>query len=221
MPIRTRGPKPSEPSFRPKSRAEWRRWLEKNHAKATAVLLVCAKKATGLPTVTYDESVEEALCFGWIDGVRTAVDERFFAQRFTPRKSTSIWSKLNLERIARLKKARLMHPAGLAAFAVGERAGKHETAYAVSDRVAVPAELTAALAKNARGRAAFEQLTPGQRNAWIRSISWTKTPATRASRARDALVLVLAGRKAGETDAQAARRGVPSKAEILGKRPAK
>jgi uncharacterized protein YdeI (YjbR/CyaY-like superfamily) len=210
--------KAREGSFRPKSRAEWRRWLHQNHATKTSVLLVCAKKGTGLPTVTYEESVEEALCYGWIDGVRHAVDERFFTQRFTPRKPASIWSKLNLERIARLKKAGLMHPSGLAAFAVGKRAGRHDTAYAVSDQVKVPAELTAALARNARGRAAFEKLTPGQKKAWMRSISWTKSAATRASRAEDALLLVLAGRKAGETDAQAARRGVKSKAEILGER---
>ena len=207
-----------EPSFRPKSRAEWRRWLEQNHDEATAVWLVCAKKSAGLPTVTYEESVEEALCFGWIDGVRHSVDERFFKQRFTPRKTTSIWSKLNLERIARLRKAGLMHAAGLAAFATGKKAGRHDTAYAVSDRLEVPKELTAELARNARGRAAFESLTPGQRNGWVRSISWAKTEKTRASKAKEALLLVLAGRKAGETDAQAARRGVPSKAEILGRR---
>jgi uncharacterized protein YdeI (YjbR/CyaY-like superfamily) len=207
--------KPPEPSFRPKSRAEWRRWLEKNHAKATGVSLVCAKKGTGLPTVTYDESVEEALCFGWIDGVRHSIDERFFKQRFTPRKTTSMWSKLNLERIARLKKAGLMHASGLAAFAVGKRSGKHETAYAVREQVKVPEELTRALSKNPRGRAAFEKLSPSQKNGWVRWISWTKTPATRASRSREALLLVLGGRKAGETDAQAARRGVLSKTEIL------
>jgi uncharacterized protein YdeI (YjbR/CyaY-like superfamily) len=214
----TKTEKPKEPSFRPKSRAEWRRWLEKNHEKATAVLLVCAKKSTGLPTVTYAESVEEALCFGWIDGVRHGVDERFFAQRFTPRKPTSIWSKLNLDRVAQLKKAGLMHAAGLAAFAHGKRTGKHDTAYAVSDQLKVPAELTAALARNTRGRAAFEQLTPGQKNGWVRSITWTKSEKTRASRSIEALVLILAGRRAGETDAQAARRGVKSKAEILGRK---
>jgi uncharacterized protein YdeI (YjbR/CyaY-like superfamily) len=204
--------------FRPKSRAEWRKWLEKNHAKATAVLLICAKKGTGLPTVTYDESVEEALCFGWIDGVRNGIDDRFFAQRFTPRKPTSIWSKLNLTRVARLKKEGLMHAAGLAAFAHGKRTGKHDTAYAVGDPLEVPAELTLALAKSARGRAAFAKLTPGQKNGWVRSISWAKSEATRASRAKEALLLILAGRRAGETDAQAARRGVKSKAEILGQK---
>jgi uncharacterized protein YdeI (YjbR/CyaY-like superfamily) len=210
-----------EPSFRPKSRADWRRWLEKNHDKAQAVMLVCAKKSTGLPTVTYDESVEEALCYGWIDGVRRSLDARFFAQRFTPRKATSIWSKLNLERVARLKKAGLMHASGLAAFAHGKRTGKHASAYSVRDQVTIPAELTAELARNPRGRAAFEKLTPGQKNGWARSISWTKNPKTRASRSKEALALILAGRKSGETDAQAARRGVKSKAEILGKRGAK
>lgn len=217
MPSAARSGKVPEPSFRPKSRADWRRWLEKNHDRVKAVWLVCAKKSSGLPTVTYEESVEEALCFGWIDGVRRSLDERFFTQRFTPRKPASIWSKLNLERVARLTKAGLMQAPGLEAFAVGKRAGRHETAYAVRDVVAVPAELTAELARNARGRAAFEKLSPGQQNGWMRWISWTKTSTTRASRSKEALTLILAGRKAGETDAQAARRGVKSKAEIFGR----
>ena len=102
-----------------------------------------------------------------------------------------------------------MHPAGLAAFAQGKRSGKHDTAYAVSDPLEVPAELTAALAKSARGSAAFAKLTPGQKNGWVRWISWTKSEMTRASRAKEALLLILAGRRSGETDAQAARRGVP------------
>jgi uncharacterized protein YdeI (YjbR/CyaY-like superfamily) len=123
----TKTDKREEPSYRPKSRADWRRWLEKNHDKATAVLLVCAKKGSGLPTVTYEESVEEALCFGWIDGVRRSVDERFFTQRFTPRKPSSNWSKPNLDRVARLKKAGLMRAPGLAAFSRLGGASKPET----------------------------------------------------------------------------------------------
>jgi uncharacterized protein YdeI (YjbR/CyaY-like superfamily) len=217
----TKTEKPKEPSFRPKSRADWRRWLQKNHDRANVVWLVCAKKSAGLPTVTYEESVEEALCFGWIDGVRHSVDDRFFKQRFTPRKQTSMWSKLNLERVARLKKAGLMHAAGLTAFGVGKKAGKHDIAYAVSDRLTEPAELLDELSRNARGRAAYEKLTPGQKNGWVRWISWAKASKTRALRSKQALILILAGRKSGETDAQAARRGVKSKAEILGKSSAK
>jgi uncharacterized protein YdeI (YjbR/CyaY-like superfamily) len=211
----------AERSFmtRATSRAEWRRWLAKNHAAKASVILLYARKDSGEPSVTYEESVEEALCFGWIDGVRRSLDAGHYTIRFTPRKPTSMWSKLNLERIARLTKAGKMHAAGRAAFERGKSSGRHDTAYAIRDEVRMPAELRAELARNPRGRAAFEALPSGQKKAWMRSISWGPAgAATRVRRANDALVLILAGRKAGETDAQAARRGIPSKARILGRR---
>jgi uncharacterized protein YdeI (YjbR/CyaY-like superfamily) len=117
-----------------------------------------------------------------------------------------------------LTKAGKMHAAGRAAFERGKSAGRHDTAYAIRDEVRMPAELRTELARNRRGSAAFEALPPGQKKAWMRTISWaTASAATRTQRAKDALVLILAGRKAGETDAQAARRGIASKARILGR----
>lgn len=209
---------PALVTVQPRSAAEWRRWLAKHHASATVALVVFAKKGSGEESLTWEESVEEALCFGWVDGVRGSVDETHFSVRFTPRKPSSIWSKRNVDTVERLKKAERMHPAGLAAFEHGKRQGAHGRAYAISDAVEMPAELTAALAKNARGKKAFEALSPGQKKGWARSVAWAKTAETRASRAHDALLLILAGRKSGETDNMAARRGIPSKAEILGAR---
>jgi len=148
------------------------------------VLLVYARKGSGEPSVTYEESVEEALCFGWIDGVRQ-LDDTHFTTRFTPRKPTSISSKINVERLI---EAGRMRPAGLA-----------------PSKRAMPAELREALARDRRGRAAFEALTPARRSAWTRWVAWAARDATRKQRARDALLLIRAGRKAGETDAQAAR----------------
>lgn len=210
----------SKPSLttRAKSRAEWRRWLARHHAEKAEVILVYARKDCGERSVTYEESVEEALCFGWIDGVRRKLDADHYTVRFTPRKPTSMWSKLNLERVARLTNAGKMHAAGRVAFERGKSAGRHDNAYAISDRVLMPVELRAELARNRRGRVAFAALPPGQKKGWMRWISWATGEATRRKRAKHALVLVLAGRKAGETDAQAARRGVPSKARILGRR---
>jgi uncharacterized protein YdeI (YjbR/CyaY-like superfamily) len=200
-----------------KNRAEWRRWLTKNHADKRSVVLVYARKNSGEPSVTYDESVEEALCFGWIDGVRRSLDDAHYTVRFTPRKPSSIWSKINLERIARLTRAGKMRAAGRAAFERGKTAGKHARAYAIRDEVPMPVELRAALARDPAGKRAFEALSPGQKKGWARSISWATRDSTRVQRAKDALRLILAGRKPGETDAQAARRGVPSKARILGR----
>ena len=208
---------PAATTTRAKSRAEWRRWLAKHHDKCAAVLLVYARKESGEPSVTWHESVDEALCFGWVDGVRGKLDETHFTVRFTPRKPTSIWSKLNLERVARLNEAGLMHPAGLAKYEHGRQKGQHAKAYAIRDVVAMPSELKAALARNARGRKAFEALPPGQRKGFTRWVVWAKQAATREQRAHDALLLILAGRQHGETDMMAARRGVASKAEILGR----
>jgi uncharacterized protein YdeI (YjbR/CyaY-like superfamily) len=204
-------------SVRPKSRVAWRRWLEKNHGTVTAALVVFARKGSGEPSVTYEESVEEALCFGWIDGVRRTVDATHYVMRFTPRRPKSIWSQLNVERVARLTRAGLMHAAGRAAFELAKKNKSHQNAYRTRDPVAMPPELRAALSKNRRGREAFEQLTPGQKKAWSRWVTWVKGESTRKSRAESVPILILAGRKAGETDAQAARRGVRSKAEILGR----
>lgn len=99
--------------MRAKSRAVWRAWLVRHHATAREVTLIYARKGSGKPSVTYDESVEEALCFGWIDGVRGAVDAQHYCVRFTPRQPASRWSKANLERLARLVQTGRMHPAGL------------------------------------------------------------------------------------------------------------
>jgi uncharacterized protein YdeI (YjbR/CyaY-like superfamily) len=206
-----------EPKTSAKNRGEWRRWLARNHATSRVVVLVYAKKSSGKPSVTYEESVEEALCFGWIDGVRQTLDEHHYTLRFTPRKPKSLWSKLNLDRFARLRKAKQIHPAGLAAWKRGKSDGQRHHAYAVRDRVPVPPELRAVLAKSARGKKAYEASTPSQKKTWNRWISWAKAKETRVKRAREALQLILAGRRPGETDAQAARRGIPSKAKILGR----
>jgi uncharacterized protein YdeI (YjbR/CyaY-like superfamily) len=215
MALNRRTPKKGPARVVVKNRAEWRRWLSANHAKAAEVILVYARKDSGKPSVTYAESVEEALCFGWIDGVRGKLDEWHFTGRFTPRKPRSAWSKLNLERVARLRESGRMHAAGLAAFEQGRRSGHHARAYAIRDEVQTPAELEQELHRNRRGRLAFEALPAGQRKAWARWVAAGAREPTRVSRARDALLLILAGRKAGETDAQALRRGVQSKARIL------
>lgn len=181
------------------------------------MLLVYAKKGSSEPSIDWETSVDEALCFGWVDGVRNKLDATHFTVRFTPRKPGSLWSKKNIARVASLSEQGLMQPAGLRAFEVGRERGAHEQAYAIRDHVEMPAELEAVLAKSAGGRRLFEALTPGQRKAWTRWVAWVKSASTRSQRAKDALLLIAAGRKAGETDNQAARRGVARKAEILGR----
>jgi uncharacterized protein YdeI (YjbR/CyaY-like superfamily) len=105
-----------------KDRREWRKWLEKNHAQRDEIWLVYYKKDSGKPRVPYEDAVEEALCFGWIDGKIKKIDEACFAQRFTPRRPRSSWNDTNIQRAERLIAEGKMMPAGLAAFNSKQRA---------------------------------------------------------------------------------------------------
>ncbi len=106
---------PSSPRFF-SGPAAFRAWLEKNHARATELFVGYYKVGTGKPSMTWSESVDQALCFGWIDGVRRSVDRESYCIRFTPRKPTSTWSAINIRKVKELTKQGLMRPAGIAAF---------------------------------------------------------------------------------------------------------
>ncbi|MEO6905944.1 MAG: hypothetical protein ABI148_06255, partial [Ginsengibacter sp.] len=98
------------------TQAVFRKWLEKNHEKAGELLVGFYKVSSGKPSITWSESVDEAICFGWIDGIRRSIDEESYSIRFTPRKSTSIWSAINIKKVEELTKKKLMDPAGINAF---------------------------------------------------------------------------------------------------------
>ena len=99
-----------------KNQEEFRNWLEKNHKTETELLIGYYKVDSGRPSMTWSQSVDQALCFGWIDGIRRSIDNERYCIRFTPRKPTSIWSKINIDKIGELTKKGLMYPSGLAAF---------------------------------------------------------------------------------------------------------
>jgi uncharacterized protein YdeI (YjbR/CyaY-like superfamily) len=107
---------PITETFYPKTRSEWRRWLQKFHDKKSEIWVVYFKKVTGKPTITYEEAVLEALCFGWIDGIEKGINSESFAGRFTPRKANSNWSESNIKRYQALVKQNLMTEAGKKAF---------------------------------------------------------------------------------------------------------
>src|SRR6187455_3208682 len=119
----TKPRRPDYDSVRPRSRAAWRAWLERRHIKSKGIWLVIAKKHTGLATVSYNDAVEEALCFGWIDTTVYPVDAQFYKQLFTPRKPRSTWAASNKARVLRLIAAGLMTEAGRAAIDVAKRNG--------------------------------------------------------------------------------------------------
>jgi len=162
-------------------RAEWRRWLEENHAIATGVWLVGWRPSAGRGGVTYEESVEEALCFGWIDGQVAGVDEQRSRQYFAPRRPDSPWSGSNKERVERLTRAGLMAPAGLAAV---ERA-KTDGSWSVLDaanRLELPADLVAALDARPPARANWDAFPPSARRQMLGWIALAKRDDTRAGR---------------------------------------
>jgi uncharacterized protein YdeI (YjbR/CyaY-like superfamily) len=107
---------PPKPTFFPRP-AYFRAWLEANHDRSRELLVGFYKKDSGKPSITWPESVQVALCFGWIDGVRKSIDETSYMIRFTPRRPTGIWSSINIKFVRELTKKGLMHPAGLKAFA--------------------------------------------------------------------------------------------------------
>ncbi len=184
----TAAPKPR--FFR--SPAELRRWLERNHSKVPELWVGFHKKGSGRASITWPESVDEALCFGWIDGVRYRIDEISYRIRFTPRKPKSVWSNVNVKRVAVLKKLGRMTPAGLAAFAKADP--KKSGIYAYERRNAT---LGAAHEKrfraNKKAWTFFEAQAPWYRRTTTYWVVSAKREETRLRR----LATLIAGSEAG------------------------
>jgi uncharacterized protein YdeI (YjbR/CyaY-like superfamily) len=161
----------------------WRAWLEQHHAQPDGVWLVLAKKGTSEPTsLRYDDALDEALCFGWIDGQVRGGEGGVYHQRFTPRRARSSWSKRNVDHVQRLVADGRMHPAGLAEVERAKADGRWEAAYAGPGTIEVPADLAAALAAEPAAQAMFEVLTSQNRYAVLYRLTSAKRPETRARR---------------------------------------
>jgi uncharacterized protein YdeI (YjbR/CyaY-like superfamily) len=163
------------------SPAEFRRWLEKNHAEAREVWVGYHKKGTGRPSMTWPESVDEALCFGWIDGIRKSVDESSYTIRFTPRKRGSNWSAVNIARVAELTETGRMRPAGLEAFE--KRTDDRSRIYAYEQKGAkLDDAYEAKLKANAKAWRYFEAQSPWYRRMTSHWIMSAKREETRLKR---------------------------------------
>jgi uncharacterized protein YdeI (YjbR/CyaY-like superfamily) len=177
--------------------AAWRAWLAEHHGDDAGVRLVLAKKGslaqavTGPTALTYAEALEEALCYGWIDGQVGRRDEATFFQRFTPRRARSVWSKNNVALAQRLTEEGRMQPAGLAAVDTAKQDGRLDAAYAGAATIEVPADLKTALEAEPRALAAFAGLNGQNRYAILYRLGTAKRPATRAARI-DKFVAMLA-----------------------------
>lgn len=167
--------------FHPLSRREWREWLAENHEKSEGIWFVYFKKAANKPRVTYDEAVEEALCFGWIDSVPRKVDDERSKLLFTPRKRKSVWSKLNKERIEKLVKNGLMTEVGLQKIEAAKADGSWN-ALDASDELKIEKDLREAFKQNKQAKANFEKFPASVKRGILYWIYSAKTEATRAER---------------------------------------
>jgi uncharacterized protein YdeI (YjbR/CyaY-like superfamily) len=161
---------------------QFRAWLEEHHATATEVYVGQWRKKTGKPTLTWSEAVDEALCFGWIDGVRRSVDDERFAQRFTPRKPSSNWSAINVAKVEKLRAEGRMRAAGEAAFARRREDRTGVYSYEQRDTAALTPEEEARFRANAGAWAYFEAAPPSYRRPALWWVVSAKRPETRARR---------------------------------------
>lgn len=161
----------------------WRAWLLDNHAESSGVWLTLARKGSTVPTgLMYSQALDEALCFGWIDGQSHSQDEATFRQRFTPRRRQSAWSKRNVEHALRLESEGRMQAAGRAEMQRAMDDGRWQAAYAGPATIEVPPDLAEALAAQPRATAMFGILTSQNRFAILLRTGQAKTPETRARR---------------------------------------
>lgn len=164
------------------SRAAWERWLEKNHERSPGVWIQFAKKHAGIPSVTHDEALDAAICFGWIDGQVRRIDDRHFLQRFTPRAAGSRWSKVNCGRATRLIDAGRMRAAGLRQVEAARADGRWAAAYDSPRTAVVPEDLRLALDSSDEAKQFFATLDSRNRYAILYRIQDAKRPETRARR---------------------------------------
>ena len=181
-----------EDRLHPSSRAEWRAWLAAHHDRATGVWFVFWKKKTGRPTVAYEEAVEEALCFGWIDGLLRPVDGERSSIRFSPRRRGSVWARSNKERVARLEAAGLMTDAGRRAV---EAARSNGSWGALDDieALVVPDDLVTALETVPGASEGFDACSMSVRKMILGYLGQAIRPATRADRIERVVRVLAAG----------------------------
>ena len=168
-------------SFYARDRRAWRAWLEKNHARGKGVWLIRYKVKTGKQCVPYVDSVEEALCFGWIDGQEKPVDDERYLQLFTPRRPRSTWAATNKARVERLIADGSMMPAGIEVIERAKKDGSWSSLDAV-EALTVPDDLAKAFAKATRAARNYEAFSPSVRKSYLYWLAQAKRPETRAKR---------------------------------------
>ena len=180
------------------TRAQWRKWLVENHRREPdGIWLVFHRKGTAKPTLAYEESVEEALCFGWVDSIIKRLDDGKFCRKFTPRRFDSSWSSSNKERAEKMIQAGRMTEFGLAKIKAAKKSGIWKEDPRPIFGLEPPKELSAALARNPIAKDNFEKLPPSHRKQYLGWILTAKRPETRARRIKEAVTILGRGQKLG------------------------
>lgn len=180
------------------TRSKWRDWLAKNHNKQEkGIWLIFYKKSTNKPTLEYEEAVEEALCFGWIDSIIKKIDEEKYARKFTPRRAGSFWSQLNKRRADKMIKQGRMTKTGLAKIKDTKKTGLWDIDPRPKISLDVPEELAAALAKNKKAKENFDKLAFTYRRHYIMWIAVAKRTDTKKRRIVESIALLEQGKKLG------------------------
>jgi len=177
-----------------KTEAAWEKWLVA-HRDAPGLWLKIAKKDQGVTSVTYAQALDVALCHGWIDGLKRACDAQYFLQRFTPRRSKSLWSKINVGKVETLVAAGRMQAAGLREVEAAKADGRWAAAYHAASGMECPPELAAALKKNAKARRFFDALDGANRYAFCWRVHTAKKPETKAARVEKFVGMLERGEK--------------------------
>jgi uncharacterized protein YdeI (YjbR/CyaY-like superfamily) len=181
-----------------KDRLAWREWLKENHDQVDEIWLIYYKKSTGLPSIAYQDSLDEALCFGWIDSLIKKIDDEKYARKFTPRKDSSKWSLVNKKRVAQLIQEGSMTEFGLKKVEAAKRSGSWDapTQKPKLD-FEMPAEFSQALKENPRAEEAFNNLAPSYQKQYLAWIGTAKRSETRQKRIKESIKILNEGRKLG------------------------
>ena len=177
------------------SSVEWEAWLAENHATSNGLWLKIRKQGAGGPSVTYDEALDVAICYGWIDGQKDSFDGEYWLQRFTPRRPGSKWSRRNREKATELIEQGRMQPAGLREVEAARSDGRWDSAYAGSSAATVPEDLQRALDANPAARDFFGTLDRQNRYAILYRVQDAKKPETRAQRIAKFVAMLAEGKK--------------------------
>ena len=181
-----------------KNRTEWRTWLSKHHDKEIEIWLIYYKKGTGVESIDYNSSVEEALCYGWVDSLIKKIDDRKYARKFTPRKDDSKWSPSNIKRIKKLIKEGSMTEVGLQKVEAAKQSGKwNEPVQSPELSFEMHPEFAEALKKNTKAKETFDNLASTYQKQYLGWIEVAKRPMTRQKRIKESIRLLEKGERLG------------------------